>query len=60
MPRHILQLHRPAADHAEAGQSRLVERDDLRLRRDFRADAERLADEHIDVRFYRRALVPRL
>ena len=29
MPRHILQLHRPAADHAESRQRRHVERDHL-------------------------------
>ena len=60
MPRHILQLHRPAADHAESRQRRHVERDYLRLRRDLRADAKGLADEHIDIRLHRRALTPRI
>ena len=48
MARHILQLERPAARHAEARQSRWVHGDDRRLRRDLGAEAERRAHGRID------------
>ena len=55
---HILELHRPAADGAEARQRRRVEREDRRLRRDFRADAERRADSRVNGCVTVRALRP--
>ena len=55
---HILQLHRPAADRAEARQCRRVKCENRRFRRDFRADAECRADSRIDGRIAIRALRP--